>query len=196
MTSNWSDAVAGVLRDPVLAGAFIILFAVLFAGAAWHKLGAFGAWRGALGAYRLLPSSLSGPVAVGMPVVEAAIAVALLVPASRAVAFVAAGIALLVYAVAMAAALARGITDIDCGCGGPGQRVSRPLVVRNGVLALLALMNAAPVAARALDGFDLAALLASGVALCLVGWIADELIRQAGRLNSLRAESNLVEEEK
>jgi hypothetical protein len=74
------------------------------------------------------------------------------------------------YAGAIAANLARGRRDIDCGCGGPlgRQALSEGLVLRNLAWAGAALACALPEAPRALAWLDLvtvAAAVASGAAL-------------------------------
>ena len=65
---------------------------------------------------------------------------------------------LAVVSSAMALNLARGHTDIDCGCGGFGAAHQQPLhaglLLRNAVLVLLALAAAAPGTGRALLWLD------------------------------------------
>ena len=87
--------------------------------------------------YHVLPDALVGPMAVALPMIELVVAAALVsgVHASGA-ALVAMGM-LLVFAIAMSQAIARGI-DLDCGCFGNATetRVSGQTIARNVVLAL------------------------------------------------------------
>lgn len=140
--------------DPVFPLALRVALALLFAGAAVHKLREHEAFRAALAEYALLPRAALAPVSALLPGLELASVVALIVWPSAG----AAGIAtlLLLYAGAMAVNVARGRRDLDCGCGGPagGQRVGPGLVLRNVVLAALALAIALPVRERALGAVD------------------------------------------
>ena len=74
--------------------------------------------------------------------VEMLIALAVLLPLSRHIGAAAAALALAGYALLMSAQLARGNADLDCGCEGPesGLKLSWPLVARNLLLCLLALL--------------------------------------------------------
>lgn len=124
----------------VAAGALVCVFA----RAALHKAMDLAMFAHTMGGYRLLPAAVLFPIAVGLLVLEIAIAIGLVVPASRAVAAGAAFILFAVYAGAIAINLVRGNTLIDCGCGGAGQGLSWYLVLRNFVLAGLCLVALAP----------------------------------------------------
>jgi hypothetical protein len=123
--------------DPALALTLALLLAGILATAAASKLAAPGAFAGVVRNYRLLPDKLVGSFTVALPVVELAVALALLVPASRPTAAAAAAMLLLLFAAAMAINLRRGRSDIDCGCfvGLVRQRIDWVLVHRNLVLA-------------------------------------------------------------
>lgn len=86
----------------------------------------------ALIGYKILPVALISPAAVGLPIVECSLGLALLlVGRSRAVAAMC-GLLLLIFAGAMAANLLRGRGNTPCGCGVIGKRtVSWSLVFRN-----------------------------------------------------------------
>jgi uncharacterized membrane protein YphA (DoxX/SURF4 family) len=112
----------------------------------------------AVRAYRLLSEGLVGPVAFGLPVLEIAIGLALLVGVFVRSAAIAAAVLLVVFIVAVGSAWARGL-QIDCGCfGGGGQvaagRTAYPgEVARDVGLLLVALALARwPVSRLALGG--------------------------------------------
>ena len=156
------------ILDPVITRAFASMLAVILLVGGWQKLRDIEIFAAAMENYRLLPSSLVRPVSWLVPTIEIVAGVALLFPDSCAVgASLAAGI-LLVVTAAVAINLARGIRDIDCGCGGSSnQTISWALVARNLVLVLLTIPAAQQGASRLLywgDYFTLAA----GV-LALVG---------------------------
>jgi uncharacterized membrane protein YphA (DoxX/SURF4 family) len=98
----------------------------------------------AVRAYRLLPESLVAPVAFGMPVIEIAVGLALLLGVFVRTAAVVSALLLVVYMVGIASAWARGL-QIDCGCfgsGGPvaaGETTYLPDLLRDGALLLMAL---------------------------------------------------------
>jgi uncharacterized membrane protein YphA (DoxX/SURF4 family) len=77
----------------------------------------------AVRAYELLPSSLVEPVGWGMPFLEIAIGLLLIIGFGVRAAAVAAGVFMVVFIVAVASAWARGLS-IDCGCFGGGGQVA------------------------------------------------------------------------
>ena len=76
----------------------------------------------AVRAYQLLPEPLVAPVAFGLPVVEIAVGLALLLGVFVRTAALASSVMLVVYIAAVASAWARGL-QIDCGCFGKGGQV-------------------------------------------------------------------------
>ena len=147
-----------LLHDPAAIWAARLALAVVFALAAIAKLRALDEFFGVVHNYRVLPEALVRPVAYGLPPVEAAIALGLLIEPTRMPAASGAALLLLVFGLAMAANLVRGRVGIDCGCFASAlkQRISWSLVTRNVVLiglALLALQSPQP--ARALTWLDL-----------------------------------------
>jgi uncharacterized membrane protein YphA (DoxX/SURF4 family) len=112
----------------------------------------------AVRAYQLLPESLVGPVAFGLPVIEIAVGLALLLGVFVRTASIASAVLLAVFIGAVGSAWARGL-QIDCGCFGNGGQVvagetSYPLeVVRDVGLLLVALALARwPASRLALGG--------------------------------------------
>src|SRR4051794_28714135 len=77
----------------------------------------------AVRAYRLLPELLVGPVAFGLPVLEIAVGLALLLGVFVRTAAIASAVLLVVFIGAVGSAWARGL-QIDCGCFGNGGRVA------------------------------------------------------------------------
>jgi uncharacterized membrane protein YphA (DoxX/SURF4 family) len=112
----------------------------------------------AVRAYQLLPESLVGPVAFGLPVIEIAVGLALLLGVFVRTASIASAVLLAVFIGAVGSAWARGL-QIDCGCFGNGGQVaagetSYPLeVLRDVGLLLVALALARwPASRLALGG--------------------------------------------
>jgi len=77
----------------------------------------------AVRAYELLPSSLVAPVGWGLPFLEIAIGLLLIVGFGVRAAAVAAGVFMVVFIAAVSSAWARGLA-IDCGCFGGGGQVA------------------------------------------------------------------------
>ncbi|WP_377272135.1 MauE/DoxX family redox-associated membrane protein [Peterkaempfera sp. SMS 1(5)a] len=77
----------------------------------------------AVRAYRILPESLVKPVGYGLPFLELALALLLLVGLGTRVAAVLSGVLLLVFISGISSVWARGLT-IDCGCFGGGGQVA------------------------------------------------------------------------
>ncbi|MET0763678.1 MAG: MauE/DoxX family redox-associated membrane protein [Blastococcus sp.] len=77
----------------------------------------------AVRAYRLLPEAVVAPVAFGLPAIEIAIGLALLVGVFVRTAAIASSVLLIVFLAAVGSAWARGL-QIDCGCFGNGGTVA------------------------------------------------------------------------
>ena len=167
-----------VLRmiDPAVAALLAGAFALLFASAALHKLLDPARFGAAFRAYQVVPPAL-GRVSLLVPVLELAIAAALLATDSRHGAAAAGAALLLTYAVVIAINLGRGRRDLDCGCGGPRERrpIGAWMVWRNialgGLLGLLLL----PQASRALDVTDALTIGAGTVVAALLYMSVDVL---------------------
>lgn len=167
-----------MLIDPAISMALSVSLAALFAASAAHKARDYSEFAGVVRDYRVAPDALAPLVSRIVIASEAMIAIGLLVPASRAVAaFFGAGL-FLVYGVAIAVNLARGRTEIDCGCsfGGTSERLTPVLIVRNLILAGLALASAAPAGARDLLWFDYASILLVAAASAAL-YVAFESLR-------------------
>ncbi|KRV67632.1 MauE/DoxX family redox-associated membrane protein [Pseudomonas citronellolis] len=173
--------------DPIYVIAGAVSVAVILASAASHKWRAPGRFARQLEDYQLLPQALLKPTARVLPLVEGAVAFALLVPASRSLAALAAAALLALYAAAIGVNLWRGRRDIDCGCAGPDQaQPLRPvLLARNAVLIALALLASLPPQARELGLFDGFVTLAASAVALLLYVSADGLLANGPRLLKL-----------
>jgi hypothetical protein len=167
--------------DPVTVGTLAGALALILFAAAWHKLAEREAFALALGAYRLLPQPAVPAAAIALPIVEIALGVGILLPATREPALGGVALLMFAYALAIAANLARGRRDIDCGCGGDSQPLSWALVLRNAVLAAAALIAGRPALERSLDWIDALSLVLGVLCFYALYLMADELLRQAGR---------------
>lgn len=180
---------AAVALDPAIDLAARVALAVILAGAALAKARDRAAFREALAGYRLLPAALVAPVGLALPLAELAAATLLLAPGARAAGSAAAAALLALYSGAIAWNLARGRSEIDCGCFGPAARVplGAGLLARNAALLALAALGALPLAARPLGFADAPAV--AGAALCalLVFATSGQLLAQAPRLRALRS---------
>ena len=108
---------------PWLATAARLLVGGVFLVAGAIKLPDPAAAVRAVRAYRLLPESLVHLAAFGLPVVEIAVGLALVVGVFVRTAAVASTLMLAGYVTAIASAWARGL-QIDCGCFGGGGQVA------------------------------------------------------------------------
>ena len=169
-----------LMIDPAVAALLAGAFALLFASAALHKLLDPARFAAAFHAYQVVPPAL-GRLALLVPVLELAIAAALLAGDSRHGAAAAGAALLRTYAVAIAINLGRGRRDLDCGCGGPRERrpIGAWMVWRNfalgGLLGLLLL----PQTARALDATDALTIGAGTVVAALLYMSVDVLFGRA-----------------
>jgi hypothetical protein len=167
-----------MILDPAIGWTVVLVLAGVFGAAAIAKLRALDAFLGVVHNYRLVPEFLERPIAYALPVAELAIAVGVLLPAGRAPAALSAAILLALFAGAMAINLMRGRRDIDCGCFATvlRQRLSWPLVVRNLVLAALALLVMPGLGDRGLGWLDVVTVGCAATALVLVHAAANRLL--------------------
>jgi hypothetical protein len=177
--------------DPAIEYTLRFSFALLLGSAATHKLRDLARFRATLVEYDILPSAAAGGAAVAIATVEAVLAAML--ASGVALAAAAAGVCalMLAYAAAISANVARGRTDLDCGCMGPAARVpvSPALVVRNLVLAAAPAALLVPASARAPHWIDVASALLATLALA-ASWLATEkMLALAPRAATLRASS-------
>jgi uncharacterized membrane protein len=153
------------MLDPAIGALLAGLFALLFAVAAVHKLRGRAHFAEVFAAYRLLPKGFEHASLV-VPVLEALIALGLLVPAIRALAACAGAALLALYALAIAVNLRRGRRELSCGCGGPHERrpIAAWMVARNLMLAAVLAVLMLPWTSRPLAPVD-ALTVAGGIAV-------------------------------
>lgn len=156
--------------DPVLVWtAQLVLFGV-FGGAVLHKLREPRRFKAILRDYAVLPDALAPAAATLAAALELLVVIGLPFPGTRAAAGLVAAALLAVYSAAIGLNLARGRTEIDCGCswGGAGQPISASLILRNaGLLVGAALLGATPTIREAGLADALTALAAgAGLLLC------------------------------
>ena len=170
--------------DPAIDLTIRAALALLFAVAAAHKLRDMAAFRGTFADYRLLPDAAAWAV----PAAEAAVALLLVAPATSAVGKAGAVALLVAYAAAIGVNLVRGRRHIDCGCAGPHARrpIGPGLVVRNTVLAAVALAARAPVYDRPLVWVDALTVSGAVMALAALYVAADRLMAYGPALARLR----------
>lgn len=155
-----------------------VLIALVFASAALGKVRHLQEFVGVVANYRLLPQRAAPAFAIAVVLVEATVALSMPLDATARAGGLVGAAALGAFAFAISVNLARGRTEIDCGCfqGALRQSLSLGLLVRNAALALIALWAALPLApiAKPIEVID-------GVAAGLVLFV---LYRAAGQLVS------------
>jgi hypothetical protein len=173
--------------DPVVALLVRGAFALLFASAAWHKLGDRRAFASVLAAYRVLPASAVSMAAVLIAALEGAVALAWVAPGLGTMAAGGAVVLLAIYSLAIAVNLVRGRRTIDCGCGilGARQPISEWLIVRNLLLTVVALTTLGPGTGRALVWIDAVTLLGGLVVVSSVWMAAHRLAVASQRVPSI-----------
>jgi hypothetical protein len=166
--------------DPAVGALLAGVFALLFASAAFHKLLDLERFAAAFRAYEVVPHALSR-VALLVPLIELAIAAALLTTRSRPSAALAGAALLLTYAVAIGVNLGRGRRDLDCGCGGPRERraIGPWMVWRNIALAALLAALLLPWMPRPLGAADAVTIGAGTAVAALLYMCVDALLGRA-----------------
>jgi len=179
-----------LMIDPAVGALLAGAFALLFASAALHKLLDPERFAAAFRAYDVVPTALAW-VSRLVPVLELAVAAALLAAGSRKGAAAAGTALLLAYAAAIAVNLGRGRRSLDCGCGGPSERrpIGTWMVWRNLVLAALLAALLLPWAPRPLASADALTIGAGSAVAALLYMSLDLLLgRAAPRGAQLREE--------
>ena len=171
--------------DPVPAAVLALALATLWAASGVHKLRDPTAFAGALAAYALLPQRAVDVVARALPLVEIAVATALLLRATRESAALLSTLLLGLYAAAIAINLRRGRHELDCGCFAFGRRstIGITLLWRNAVLVSASLaVGFLPRRERTLDWIDLFTVGVALAAVALLYAAVEGLAAVTGRL--------------
>ncbi|WP_424987499.1 MauE/DoxX family redox-associated membrane protein [Microbulbifer sp. S227A] len=167
-----------------LASVTITTFLVIvIMRAAWHKLERFLETVGFAQGYGVVSEQWTAPIVRVLTAVEIGTVLALLLPGTRMPGAVVAGLLFTGYGLLMATALMRGRSEIDCGCGGAPQIVSGYTLLRNAILAALALIVAV-LPAQAIGAVDAAAAIAAALVLAAIYAVVEKL---ASHLPNIRA---------
>lgn len=168
------------MLDPVFVRILCLGLFVLFISAGFDKLTNRQAFSEVLVGYQILPAGLVRLATVVIPLVEIALAVALLWYQAALVVVAIAGL-LAVYGVAILINIRRGNLSLDCGCqfGEARQSISMGLVYRNLGLVCASLLLLLPTVDRLLVSLDYGAIM-FGVLLSVLFYITlNKLIANA-----------------
>jgi uncharacterized membrane protein YphA (DoxX/SURF4 family) len=117
-----------------------VVLAVLFATSAWHKLDQHRVFTAIVADYQILPAALVVPCAFALALAELVVAGLWATQMALPFASIASVALFALYCFAVGINLVRGRTHISCGCGiGSEQPISIAIIVRNALLAALAL---------------------------------------------------------
>ena len=176
--------------DPVVNLITALILSYVFVVAGLHKCKAPAEFATTLTNYKILPENLARQGVYLVPVAEIMTGIALLIPATARLAAFSAGALLCIYIAAIGINLLRGRRNIDCGCGGPAQKqtISEWMIVRNGLLALLACIAGSQLEPRTLLWFDWLTVILATVMGCLFYNIINQLLVNKDLLRSLTQE--------
>jgi hypothetical protein len=147
-----TGSLLGIIAAWLLAGIFI--------RALKHKIGAWPRFCASLAAYQLVPEKGVKPAGILLVVTEVMTVFALLMVHTAG--FIAASGLLCIYTAAIVINMLRGRSYIDCGCGDAPTGLSGWLLLRNGVLIILAMLGL-------LSDIELSmAILLAGIGLAIV----------------------------
>lgn len=178
--------------DPLLIYMAAACLAVILLIGALDKLRNFDLFEGAVMAYRLLPMGTSKVFAVLFVAAELGAGLLLLVPQARMYGALLALLVLAISSVGVAINLARGHTDVACGCGNLKQQsagLSWWLVSRNSVLFIITALLVLPsafVAERHLTWVDAFTFFGSTLALLGLYFAVNQLIESHVKLQKLK----------
>ena len=173
--------------DPLLRLVATSFTVVVLARAIIEKLLDYEVYIANLREYQLLPEQFTAGAAAALVLAEIAAVVCLLAPAWATIGGVLTMALLALYAAAMTAAMVRGNSEIECGCGGEGQIVTSGLVVRNAVLIVIAGSILMPTSGRPMTWSDIL----GGSLAVLVGFlllaIAEQIIKNSAAIRRSNA---------
>jgi uncharacterized membrane protein YphA (DoxX/SURF4 family) len=175
--------------DPAIANLASVALAAIFATSGAMKLADLDLFEGALANYRLVPRMLEKPAAIALPVLECGCAAAVLVPITRAAGALGILALLTIFTGAIAINLARGRTNVDCGCFGPALRqdLSTWMLLRNAALAALAVAALMPFAVRRIVWLDWVTIALGAAAAVVLYFSANYALANAPMTRALEA---------
>jgi Methylamine utilisation protein MauE len=173
--------------DPAIRGLCALALAVIFGASGAMKLRDLEIFEGSLANYQLAPAWLEKPLAFLLPITECASAAGLLITSTRAPAASMLFALLAIFTGAIAINLARGRTNIDCGCFGPAlrQELSGWLLLRNFFLMVLAAIVILPPTARAIESLDFVTIVLGAMTLVILYASANFAIGNAPKMRAL-----------
>ncbi len=179
------------MLDPIILRALAIGFALLFLLAAVHKFTAAAQFRVILQEYQVLPEFAVGPATKIVPLIELLLGIGWLAFSSSVVVAAASALLIAMYTIAIATNLIRGRIHISCGCNMSGsddndQRLTWGLVLRNVVLASLAMLATVPVADRMLGAIDYITLATTVLAAVLLYSAGNQLLSNYAAIGAWR----------
>src|SRR5260370_4127104 len=171
---------------PASAGLIAACTAFLFAGAAIHKLRDLRRFDEIFAAYGLLPLAARLRLSRAVPLLEALVAVGLLLEVTRFAAACVGILLLLAYAGAITVNLLRGRRELACGCGGPDDRrpIAPWMVWRNILFAVMLFPLMLTWSPRPLGLTDMVTIGFGTAACALVCLCLDRLLGRTGRLSA------------
>lgn len=179
--------------DPVFSTVALAATSIITLTLALPKLTRQSELKQAVAGFGLLPHALITPFALVLPFVEIAASLASLVPATRTVGAAILAALFVLFALALGINVARGRTDIDCGCNGFRHSGNAALhsigwahVARTLLLAALAALVCVPQSAREVVWFDYLSVLGATLVAVAAFFTLDVLLVNRPKLNHLR----------
>lgn len=177
------------MPDTTIAWISAAALCVLLISAAVGKLSDLAKFSAAIQGYRLVPDRLAGLMSLALPCLELTAAACLMMPSWRTTGAWLTAALLTSYAAAMAINLARGRSNLDCGCFGPArrERIASWMIVRNLCLAAVALALTRPVPPRSLEALDWLTIPAGTLTAAFLYLTIETLARNQPILGSARS---------
>ncbi|MCZ6855836.1 MAG: methylamine utilization protein MauE [Gammaproteobacteria bacterium] len=184
-----------MLLDPLIVLVISLGFGALFLSTTSHKIREFAQFRVVLADYELLPGVLVLPAACTVVVIELVLTLlwfsALFTSLFIAVSAILSAALLTLYGIAVGINLIRGRVHISCGCGVPGanntdQPLSSGILVRNSVLALIALAGVLPILERSLAWFDYVAIVTTLLTASVLYMATSQLLSNSAAMAAWR----------
>ncbi len=173
--------------DPAISGLCALSLTLIFGASGLIKLRDIETFEGSVANYQLAPIWLEKPLAYLLPIAECGSAAGLLLTSTRALAASMLLVLLTMFSVAIAINLARGRTNIDCGCFGPAlrQELSGWLLIRNIFLMVLAMIVIFPTTSRPIESLDIVTMLLGALTLVTLYGSANFAIGNAPKIRAL-----------